>query len=414
MTKFVRCSKSATFLCSLAFVVGCATYPFETQNAQNAFYMREFEKAAAMLDVKAQEEGKDQLLYLFDRGMALQLAGKYKESSSDWLKADRLSEVKDYVSLSAEAGSVIFSDNVKEYKGEDFEKVIINGLLAINYVMLGNLEEALVECRRLNRKLYLYKTQAKKDYEQNPFARYMSAVIWEASGKFEDAYIDYKEVHKLVPDYPYLKFDLIRLAKRLGRDQDLKKWHAQYGENVETQSAKELKKQTEIILIYQQGKSAYKRPHPESPRFPKFFARPTQGQSAQVEVDGKIETTQKIYSISDTAIKNFDDAYAGMVAKKMAGIVAKEVIADQVRQKNEALGFLVWLGLHASDQADLRHWSTLPESIQFARLYVAPGTKTIKISALDSAGKPTGEVKEFMIENTKAGQKTFLNWRSFN
>ncbi|MBK9293860.1 MAG: hypothetical protein IPM57_05350 [Oligoflexia bacterium] len=411
MTKFARSSKSAIFLCSLFFLNGCATYPFQTQNAQSAIYAGDFDRAAQLLEEKAKQEGKDQLLYLFDRGVALQLAGRYKESSQNWLLADKLSEVKDYVSLSQEAASIILNDNLKEYKGEDFEKVIINGLLAINYVMEGNFEEALVECRRLNRKLYLYKTLSLKDYEQNPFARYLSAMIWEASSKLEDAYIDYKETHKLTPNYPYLKFDLIRLAKKLGREQDLKKWHAEYGEQIEIPNTK---KKTELILIYQQGKSAVKRTHPESHRFPKFYARFSTGQSAKVEVDGLIEQTQKIYSISDVAIKNLDDAYAGMVAKKMAGIVAKEVIADQVRQKDETLGFLVWLGLHASDQADLRHWATLPESIQFARLLINPGeNKTIKVSALDSGGQPTGEEKIFIIDKAKAGKKIFLNWRSF-
>jgi uncharacterized protein len=393
---------------------GCATYQAETAGARNYFYAGDYQKAADQLTKKAQEDSKDQVLYLFDRGMALQLAGDYKGSEKDWLLADKLTDVKDYTSLSTQALTLLTNDRITQYSGEDFEKVMINALLAIDYTLQSNFEDALVECRRVNEKLYKYKFEAKRDYEQNPFARYLSALIWEASGKLEDAYIDYKEAYKISPSYPYLKYDLVRLAKWLHRDEDLKEWTKQYGE-VEVQSRKNYLQQGELVLIYQQGHIAEKRPALENPRFPKFYYRGSRTQQARIEladVQNKQELAQKIYSASEIAIKTLNDAFAGLVAKRAAGIAAKAVVANQISQKNKLLGALTWVGLNAADQADTRQWETLPESLQFARLLVSPGEHTIRVVGLDSQGQPTGEANVFEHVKVEPGKKVFLSWRS--
>jgi hypothetical protein len=323
-----------------------------------------------------------------------------------------MSEVKDYVSLSAETATLLISDKIKPYKGEDFEKVIINAFLAINYLMQNNLEDALVECRRVNQKLYRYKHEAKRDYEQNPFARYLSAMIWEASGKLEDAYIDYKETQKISPDFPYLKFDLLRLSKKLERDVDFKKWQSLYeNENIQWPSRSEEKTTGELVVIVQQGKAAVKKPNPQFSSLPKFYPRWTMTKSVQIEAESKSEKSHIIYSVSDVAIKTLDDAYTAMVIKKGAGVVAKYVVAEQARQQNALLGILTWLGLSAADEADLRSWTTLPETLQIVRMRLPAGDRKILIKGLDSNGNASGEQKEFAAQ-IYPGKKTFLTWRT--
>jgi len=404
--------KGFFLLAILLLSSGCATYQSSTKSARSDFYGGRFADAAKALESKAHEDSKDQLLYLFDRGMALQLAGNFKDSEKDWIAADKMSEVKDYTSISTEMATLLTNDNIKQYKGEDFEKVIINAFLAIDYTLQGNFEDALVECRRVNQKLYKYKFEAKRAYEQNPFARYFSALIWEASGHPDDAYIDYKEAYKLAPDFPYLKYDLVKWAKRLGRQEDLKDWQKEFGE-VSTPSSKEESKTGELVLIYQQGRSAEKRPNPASYRFPKFFHRGSLTREAVLTVpDQNIkESTREIYSISAVAIKTLDDAYAGLVAKRAAGIVAKAVVADQIRQKNQLLGMIAWAGLNAADQADLRFWETLPDTLQIAKVRLSPGPHEVKVIGLSETNAPSGEQATFNV-NIDAGKTTFLNWRS--
>src|SRR6185503_7847510 len=142
---------------------------------------------------KQGENGRDLLLYLLDLGLSLHSAGRYEESNQAFLKADKIAEIKDYTSLSTEGATLLTSENIKDYKGEDFEKVLINTYLAMNYALMGDYENALVEARRVNHKLHLMVSEGQRKYKQNAFARYLSAVLYEAEGEWNDAYIDYKK-----------------------------------------------------------------------------------------------------------------------------------------------------------------------------------------------------------------------------
>ena len=59
-----------------------------------------------------------------------------------------------------------------------------------------------------------------------------------------------------------------------------------------------------------------------------------------VEVAGRSEVSQVFYSVTDVAMKVLNDEYNSIVAQRVAGVAAKAVVADQIRQKNKALGKL--------------------------------------------------------------------------
>jgi hypothetical protein len=342
------------------------------------------------------------------------LAGKYDESIRAFSAAAKIAEIKDYHSLSRIAGSLVFNEGMVQYKGDDYEKLLINVFLAQDYAFLGNLDDALVETRRLDEILTKYRMEAKRDYEQNAFAVYLSAMLWEENRQWDDAYIAYEKVHKLNSGISSLGRDLLRSARAAQRTDALEKWKAAYpGVKVDTWYKN--KRMGEIVLVYHQGRAPIKRPRPEFPRLPKLFPVPTVTQRALLKVEGLSDVpTEKIYSVQDVAIKTLDDDYAGLVAKRLAGVATKAVVADQIRQKNEALGLLAWVGLNLADQADLRQWSTLPESFQVARLPVLEGTYKVSVQGLDGAGHATPEHMPEREVTVRGGKKTFVLWRSFN
>ncbi|MCC7403357.1 MAG: hypothetical protein IT288_03080 [Bdellovibrionales bacterium] len=392
--------------------LGCATFDHQADQARTLIRNRKADQVLAQYKEKAWKESDDQLVYLFDYGMAAHIAGNYAESNRALILADKLSEVKDYHSLSRIAGSLLLNEGMVQYKGDDYEKVIVNAVLALNFLMMGEYDSALVETRKLNRKLYQYKFEAKRPYEQNPFAHYLAGMIWEADRKFDDAYIDYKKAYELFPQYAPLKEDLVRLASASGREEDLKKWQEQFPE-VKAKPEWKDKKAGELVFIYQQGWGPRKRPDPESPRLPKLFPIYSHTDKAKLVVEGAGEVrTEFLYSVEVTAIKTLTDQYAALVAKRVAGIATKAVVADQIRQKNETLGQLAWIGMNLADRADTRQWSTLPETFQLARMYLPAGTYKIRAEGLSDQGASSGEDMEPIEIKVKPGKKTFVTWRS--
>jgi hypothetical protein len=395
------------------------------------FRSGQYEQAAARLSskLKAQGEGggRDGLLFLLDIGLSYHSAGRYEDSIQAFLKADKLAEIKDYTSLSKEAGTLITSENIKDYPGEDFENVLINTYLALNYALLGNLEDALVELRRVGHKLELMVTLGKRKYKQSAFARYVSAIIYESQGNYNDAYVDYQKTLELMPHLPGLGLDLWRCARELSMSDHMERWDEEFRLTKEDHASAlrvgSKSKQGELIVVYENGISPIKRPHPSYHALPKFYPRPNPVRSAEVAVRslGNVSsglpeniseyqpsgTTEMLENIESIAIENLDEKYGAMIAKKIAGAVVKTGLAYELeRQTNSPLlGFAARMAMFASDQADLRSWNLLPHDLQILRIVVEPGTYQIKLTPLGS--HPLTE----KVVQVGAGQKVFVNYR---
>ncbi len=390
-------------------LAGCASYQLKTSGFRDTLKSGDPAAAAEKIKEKALADGDDQVVYLLEYATAQQLARNFDESTKAFLKAEELTDIKDYHSVSRIAGSLLLNEGMVQYKGDDFEKVLINAMLAINFLEQKKYDGALVECRKLNDKLYKFRFEGKKNYDQNPFAFYLSALIWEHDRNWDNAYIDFKKAYDLNPSISYLQEDLIRAAQNARRTEDLQKWKKSFA-GVKPADLREL---GEVVLIYQQGWGPVKRPHPDFPRIPKLYATFNQTQGARLEVEsGGSEPTQMISNITDVAIKTLDDQYSSIIAMRATGIVAKEVVADQIRQKNELLGAVAWIGMHVADQADLRQWLTLPASFQVAKVRLKPGSYRVRAVGLNMSGEPTGEMGEWTEVKVDKRKKSFVNWRS--
>ena len=398
---------------SLIGLTACSTYQLRLQKTRQLLKGQQYSEAAASVQEKAFKEGDDQLIYLLDYALIQQYAGNYDESNKAFQLADQISEVKDYHSISRITGSLLLNESLVQYKGDAFEKILINAFGSINYLMMNNQESALIEVRRLNEKLRLYREEAKKDFGQNAFALYVSAMAWEEDGKYDDAYIDYEKVHKLAPHLDFVKKDLIRASIVSQRKEMTKKWKKEFS-GVELGEQWKDRENGELVLLYQQGWGPRKRPNPVWLRVPKLYPLRSRTAKARLDITGAIGAeTEKLFSVEQVAIQTLDDEYAGLIAKRIAGRVVKDTVANEIGKKNKGLGNLARLAMDIVDQADLRQWSTLPQSLQVARVYLKEGTYKVRVQGLTGAGVPSGESmpeKEIVIQK---GKKTFLNWRSF-
>lgn len=419
----------AAALAALGIIgAGCASYQTKVASARDWMRRGSAVEAIKQLEPLAEKEGDDQLVYLLDYGTALQQAGQFKESTKALNRAEKIADIQDYHSLSKIASSLILSEEMVQYKGDDYEKVLINALNAINYLQMGDLDEALVEVRRLNQKLLKFKIEAKRDYEQNPFAFYLAALIYEAGQKWDDAYISYKSAFEVAPGYLPLHEDLVRAAIRAQRPEDVEKWRKQFPE-VQIKNEWKDRGVGEIVLVFLQGWGPRKQPRPENQRFPHLVPVPSYVQRARITArtvssDGGVSTgkgenfgkgdavSNKIFSVQDVAIKTLNDDYARLIATRVGGVVVKAVVADQIAQKNKLLGQIAWIALNATDRADLRQWSTLPESFQIARLPVKAGKYSVSVTGMDGSGNPASEQLPEREVAVQAGRKAFLVWRS--
>jgi len=179
---------------------------------------------------------KSQVLYRMDRGMTLHLAGRYEESTSVLEKAEQ--EVEDLYTrrISTQTKAFLYNDTELPFEGAAYEQVMLNVLKALNYAASGNLQEALVEARRVDHRLNVLADRAgdKPDaYRDDGLARYLSGILYEAAGELNDAFIAYRKAYDAylaaqiwsrTPPPPMLRTDLLRITDALHVTDE----HAQY------------------------------------------------------------------------------------------------------------------------------------------------------------------------------------------
>ena len=139
--------------------------------------------------------GKNRLLYYLDRGMLLHVDGQYVDSNIAFETAKRIGEDLYTQSLSDSGLSLLSNDYALDYAGEDFERTLIHLFSALNYQQLGDRESALVEVRQVGdylRKLEVDHSNSRV-YKDDAFARYLSAMFYEARGELDSAFVDYKK-----------------------------------------------------------------------------------------------------------------------------------------------------------------------------------------------------------------------------
>src|SRR3990172_12008797 len=176
----MKIAKSFIAAACLAAMMSCAKdYRQFISAPEEKFYRGQQLEAARMLLPNINQAGKDQLLFMMEAGYALHIAEKYEDSNKVFLRAAQIAQVKP-ISISQEVGALLTDQTATNYRGEDFEKVLIHMYLGINYLMLRSFEDAAVEFKAVNNELQKIKAEnGESRYKQNIMAKYLAAISHE-------------------------------------------------------------------------------------------------------------------------------------------------------------------------------------------------------------------------------------------
>ncbi len=199
-------------------------------------------QAIQIMEAAKDEYGsKSRLLFLMDHGMVLHLAGRYTESNVVLEEAHLLIEDLYTKRLRDEASALLVNEARQPYEGAPHEHVMVNVVKGLNYALLQQWSEALVEARRIDHRLNVLsdKVEEKSTYHEDPFARYLVGLLYDIAGDINNAYVGYRKAEQVyedgqawirVPLPNVLKSDLIRTANGLGLHEDVERYQEKYPE----------------------------------------------------------------------------------------------------------------------------------------------------------------------------------------
>lgn len=376
---------------ALALVAsGCAgDYVARTRGVRQAYQSYHPAEAVAQLDALKNPE-IDKLLALLDKGMILHAGGQFEASIAVLAEADRLSQNLDFTSVGEAAKTLLSNERERTYRGEDFEKLMISVLQALNYAEMGRDDDALVEVRRVNERLRKMVAEEKKPYEQLAVARYLGGVLYESEGDLDAAFIDYWDAYKLSHGQmaPNVAEPLVRLARQTDRDDAYKELKGRYPELAD---APPLRDEGQIVVLVEAGLSPQKvsqvrdyRGDSASQAFPiPVYVSRGRVAPAHVDVDGQGQDAGLLTSVDAVARVHLEDRVGKMVAKQLAGLATKAALATAagVATKNELVGLLAFALLNSNNVPDLRSWLSLPAEFQVSRFRLSPGKHVVTVTA---------------------------------
>jgi hypothetical protein len=398
------------------FLPACASYTSATKKGLEDFSRRDFAAADEQYK-KADEDGVDQLVYLFDRGTVRYEAGRYDDSVKDFILADKLSEIKDYTAIGTQVATLITNDRITQYKGEEFEHVLTSMYLALDFAALHKDENAEIACRQVNTKLELLRSEGKRHYDLNAFAQYLSALMFERGGNWNNAYVGYKKTAEIMPEFSGVRHDLIRGALQSNSGSDMFRWQKTLNvSDEEVQGVKRgLKSTGAVVLLYENGFAPEKIPSPAWHELPEYRARYNRHRAAHLFLDGKdVGRTEVLYDVQKVAFDNLREKYATLIAKRVGGIVAREVIGNQLDKQAEGLGVLFKLATFVASQPDLRSWLTLPKDFEVVRVQMPPGKYHATVRLENDSGVLENEKDLGDTEVRAVGDIALLKYRSLN
>lgn len=436
----VRSCISLFALLSVVFSLSCASPPLVQPQINSLVIAEKFDYALKILDENQASYGENnKLLFMLDYGMTLHIAGRYKESIIAFEDAKAIYDGLYTLSLRNQAKTWLINDYFSPYRGEDFERIMINVFQALNFVALGDIEEALVDARDVDLKLTLlnrqYNPNQKNKYKEDAFARFLMGILYEGAGSTEnlnDAYISYVKAvevyeNNFYPDYGtgiplILKENILAAAKFMGKE-EFSQYRKKF-KNIDFLTLQEKRKKGEIYLFYYYGFSPIKHqiaipiPLPNGflakLAFPHYSKRKTKiepGWLKAVDATGTKFTfeTEEAQNITAIAIQSLEDRKVRVIAKGVLRSGGKYIAARNIEKKinndlaADTFKYISNLYQISSEQADLRSWQTLPAQIRVARLILKPGEYKLFLNerGLGKVNISAGEKKYFIIRTTR-------------
>ena len=374
----------------LSIATGCAgDYVARTRGVRAAYEQQDYPRALGELKALDRDGSeKDRLLVLLDRGMVLHSAGKWAESIAVLAEADRLAAQLDAVSVTEEAGAFLSNERQRAYRGEDFERLMISVLQALNYLELGQDEGALVEVRRVNERLRKMVAEEKKPYSQLAIARYLGGVIYEDQREWDSAFIDYAKALELAPGLDAsLAEPVLRLAKKTGRDDAYRELSQKYpGLAVEALGPGE----GQVVVVVEAGRSPEKESSDRNDNQLGIVKVPVYRDRGsvpfvQVTLGGQTRRALEVTSLARVAQVHLQDRVGRMLLKQVAGAAVKAGVAATAGAvtNSRELGLLAFFLLNLGNAADLRSWLSLPAEFQLARFRVPAGVHSLRVGSLE-------------------------------
>lgn len=417
----------------------------------------------------------DRLLAQLQRAVVLHEAGRWAESNTEFERAERELDRRYTRSLRRAAGSLLWNDRVLAWLPGRAEAGMIPVYRMLNYLALGDRDGAAVEARKAGRLRVAGEIAAARCGEGAVSPYLSALVYDAAGERGDALVSLRHAARALeacgtadtTSRAPVLARDLLRAAQRAGVLEVADEVRQRFGNPEPPDSAS-----GELVIVLQHGWVPHREVEEvylpiwdqdtagidasDSDQLARAatqltarllsspsahyrgggaeygdgtdllkFAWPTIrasdiGPAVTLSIDGTTTGPAAMEDLSAGVVRDLEHERAKIAARMVARVLAKHLLAEQVEEKAEEKGgellgdilrTIARITGYASERADTRSWSLLPERVWMARAALPPGEHRVTIKIRDAHGTRSLDLGTVRI---RTGETTFENRRLWN
>ncbi len=413
-------------LLNLPFFTGCNVPKDHLTRFNRHFEGLDYESSALFAQKKISKQknpkGED-LLWVLQLGTVERIRKDYQKSTECFDKAEEMLKYYDERSEIGDAvGSIVASDNVAPYKGEEYDGVMVNTYKALNFMAEGKMDLARVEFNRaldrqrrakekFSKEINKLKSELQEKQQQdklsksnvenpktrellaqkypnlynfeaypdfvNPFATYLAGIYFNLVGDHTKAVDLLKESYGMVGNNAYIAEDLSVTEEILDGKGQLKDTVWLIFENGLGPIKKEFR--LDIPLFVATNKVKY-----VGIALPKLECRDIAYPYLVAEVGGKSYKTCLVSDMDRVIQTEFSKDFKGILTRAIISATAKAIAQYALEQEGSSAASIASIVVAAysfsSTAADVRIWTTLPKDFQIAR-FKMPEAGKLQITA---------------------------------
>lgn len=429
-------ARRAAWLAALAVTTACATYSERTQLARDAAQAGDLAGSEKVLnkvlgtknsaDLPTQWK-KETVVALLERSMVLHAKGDWRLSARDMVAADKQLVLLDIARDAGQVGKWIFSDSAGKYHAPPSEKLALNALNMLNYLLAGDLSGARVEAKRFTiTREYLGQLDAGES-AHGAFGSYIAGFVFERLGEVDTALRYYDEALQEQP-FPSLRAPIARLAARSSvRSPRIDALLAAAATSTTTPADATTTPAPlgEILVVMNVGRVPYKVPErlplglaiglgaayiTGSPAvlersalkfiiYPELVPSRALFNTGQLQVDGTEWPLELATNLDAEIVREYELLKPKIIGAALTRMIVRAAVAEGARaagnQAKDGAGAVVGLlaalaaegAMVAADKPDTRSWTLLPAFVFVARVPVQPGPHRVAVTAMGSGGR---------------------------
>ncbi|NLN62818.1 MAG: tetratricopeptide repeat protein [Myxococcales bacterium] len=424
------------------WAVSCAGYAGNVRDMRHALHADNPGTAIDMVnrnlrvpdaDKYPKKMGSTQSLLLLERAALLQGIGEYQASAMNFRVAERHMEMLDVRRMPV--GNIsqwIFSGQSGIYRAPFYEKLMLSVLNMLNYLAIGDLENARVAARRFYlTQSYLRDIGAARDAHL-PFGSYLAGFVFEQSGRYEEALQFYEEAlrRRTFVGLPQVMINIAgcttyrtsRLNELLSLDPDVPAASAcqqnappGYGTILVVPAmglaphkvARRVPIGAAIVLagvflapeVAANANTLALKGLLKWVNFPELVQAPPAFDTVSVQVNDALAPVEMGVDVSAQAVRAWQQVQGKLMAAAIVRMISRalagEATAHAVDSGSSTSGFgllaqlLVEGAMTAADTPDTRSWNALPAGLFVSRAVVPAGTHRVVVRFSGRSGTHT-------------------------